>query len=99
MIKAIETYLAMRRTAGFTLSNAEYLLRSFASFTTDLKQTVRALESSPTDRQRIGRHMLALATYLGHVNINSTYWYLETTPELLRGIAVVTENFVQGGQP
>ena len=43
--------------------------------------------------------MLALATYLGHVNINSTYWYLETTPELLRSIAVVTEAFVQGGQP
>ena len=59
---------------------------------------VRALESSPTGRQRIGQHMLALATYLGHVNINSTYWYLETTPELLRDIAVVTENFVQGGQ-
>ena len=60
---------------------------------------VRALESSPTGRQRIGQHMLALVTYLGHVNINSTYWYLETTPELLRDIAVVTENFVQGGQP
>jgi len=60
---------------------------------------VRALESSPTGRQRIGQHMLALATYLGHVNINSTYWYLETTPELLRSIAVVTEDFVQGGQP
>jgi integrase/recombinase XerD len=60
---------------------------------------VRALESSPTGRQRIGQHMLALATYLGHVNINSTYWYLETTPELLRDIAVVAENFVQGGQP
>jgi integrase/recombinase XerD len=60
---------------------------------------VRVLESSPTGRQRIGQHMLALATYLGHVNINSTYWYLETTPELLRDIAVVTENFVQGGQP
>jgi integrase/recombinase XerD len=42
--------------------------------------------------------MLALATYLGHVNINSTYWYLETTPELLRSIAVFTEDFVQGGQ-
>ena len=27
--------------------------------------------------------MLALATYLGHVNIDATYWYLETTPELL----------------
>ena len=60
---------------------------------------VRALESSPTGRQRIGQHMLALATYLGHVNINTTYWYLETTPELLRDIAVVTENFVQGGRP
>jgi len=35
---------------------------------------VRALESSPTGRQRIGQHMLALAIYLGHVNINATYW-------------------------
>jgi integrase/recombinase XerD len=60
---------------------------------------VRALESSPAGRQRIGRHMLALATYLGHVNIDATYWYLETTPELLHDIAVVAENFVQGGRP
>jgi integrase len=60
---------------------------------------VRALESSPIGRQRIGQHMLALATYLGHVNISTTYWYLETTPELLRDIAVVTENFAQGGRP
>jgi len=60
---------------------------------------VRALESSPTGRQRIVQHMLALATYLGHVNINATYWYLETTPELLRDIAVVAEDFVQGGRP
>ena len=59
---------------------------------------VRALESSPTGRQRIGQHMLALATYLGHVNINATYWYLETTPELLLDIAVVAENIVQGGR-
>jgi integrase len=65
----------------------------------DLRHTfaVRALESSPSGRQRIGQHMLA--TYLGHVNINATYWYLETTPELLRDIAVVAENFVQGGRP
>ena len=67
----------------------------------DLRHTfaVRALESSPTGRQRIGQHMLALATYLGHVNINATYWYLETTPELLREIALVTESFLQGGRP
>jgi integrase/recombinase XerD len=53
----------------------------------------------PNCRQRIGQHMLALATYMGHVNIDATYWYLETTPELLRDIAVVAENFVQGGRP
>jgi integrase/recombinase XerD len=42
--------------------------------------------------------MVALASYLGHVNINATYWYLETTPELLLDIAVVAEDFVQGGR-
>ena len=42
--------------------------------------------------------MLALATYMGHVNINATYWYLETTPELLRDIAVASEIFVNGGR-
>ena len=60
---------------------------------------VRALESSPTGRQRVGQHMLALATYLGHVNIDATYWYLESTPELLHEIVVVAESFMQGGRP
>src|SRR5258708_29051687 len=39
MTQAIEPYLDMRRTAGFTLSNAEYLLRSLANFATNQKQT------------------------------------------------------------
>ena len=39
MIAAVESYLAVRRAAGFTLSNTEYLLRSFADFATDRKQT------------------------------------------------------------
>lgn len=43
MIKAIETYLATRRTVGFTLSNAEYLLRSFAA--------LRPIKSKPTSAQ------------------------------------------------
>ena len=37
------------------------------------------------------RHMLALATYLGHAEVSSTYWYLEATPVLLHGIAEATE--------
>jgi integrase len=59
---------------------------------------VRALETSPTGRQRIGLHMVALATYMGHVNIGATYWYLQTTPDLLREIATASEAFVNGGQ-
>ena len=39
MITAVETYLAVRRAAGFTLSNTEYLLRSFAGFATGEDQT------------------------------------------------------------
>jgi integrase/recombinase XerD len=59
---------------------------------------VRALEASPTGRQRIGRHMVALATYLGHVNIDATYWYLQSTPDLLTDIAAASETFVDGGR-
>ena len=32
MLDAIETYLALRRTTGFAMSTAEYLLKSFAAF-------------------------------------------------------------------
>ena len=38
MIAAVESYLAVRRAAGFTLSNTEYLLRSFADFVLERKQ-------------------------------------------------------------
>lgn len=37
------------------------------------------------------RHMLALATYLGHAHHDHTYWYLESTPALLHGIAEAAE--------
>jgi hypothetical protein len=39
MMTAVESYLGLRRAAGFTLSNTEDLLRSFASFATDQNQT------------------------------------------------------------
>ncbi len=49
---------------------------------------VRSLEQTvATDRDSANRHMLALATYLGHNSVSSTYWYLEATPVLLRDIA------------
>lgn len=51
---------------------------------------VRSIESLGADSDP-SRHMLALATYLGHAEISDTYWYLEATPILLDGIARVTE--------
>ena len=54
---------------------------------------VRSLEHAiATDRDSANRHMLALATYLGHNNVSSTYWYLEATPVLLRHIACEAEH-------
>ena len=32
----------------------------------------------------VERELPKLATYLGHVHINDTYWYLEAVPELLQ---------------
>ena len=32
----------------------------------------------------VERELPKLATYLGHVHINETYWYLEAVPELLQ---------------
>ena len=56
----------------------------------------RALETCPDTRDHIGRHMLALTTYLGHAHIESTYWYLESTPQLMTDIAAQCEGFFCG---
>jgi integrase/recombinase XerD len=39
MLKAIEAYLDLRRATGFAMSNAEYLLKSFAAFAAERGQT------------------------------------------------------------
>jgi integrase/recombinase XerD len=58
---------------------------------------VRALETCPQGLLRIARHQVALMTYLGHSHVESTYWYQQSTPELLRGIARACETMVAGG--
>jgi len=66
----------------------------------DLRHTfaVRALQDSPADPSRSGAHMAALATYMGHVNIYATYWYLEATADLMRDVAAAGERFVAEGR-
>jgi integrase/recombinase XerD len=66
----------------------------------DLRHTfaVRALQGSPPDRSRSGAHMVALATYMGHVNIYATYWYLEAAADLMRDVAAAGERFFDQGR-
>jgi integrase len=56
---------------------------------------VRALQNCPDGRDRIARHMVALSTYLGHVDAAATYWYLQATPELMKDVAACCERYVE----
>lgn len=66
----------------------------------DLRHTfaTNTIRSSPEGRDEIGRHMLALSTYLGHARVSDTYWYLEATPELMQSISDSCEFFIRGGK-
>ena len=63
----------------------------------DLRHTfaTRALERCRHDRQEVGRHFVALATYLGHSEIAHTYWYLEATPQLMTDIASAARGLME----
>ena len=65
----------------------------------DLRHTfaVRSLEHCATGDHEIGRHVLALSTYLGHAHPSDTYWYLQATPKLLERIGHRTESLFKGG--
>jgi integrase len=62
----------------------------------DLRHTfaTRALEQCGAERGEIARHFVALSTYLGHVDIRNTYWYLQATPEMMTNIAAAAEMLV-----
>jgi integrase len=88
------TFLTLLRRAGLWSVPGSHRPRLH-----DLRHTfaTRALQASPAGRRHIGQHMTSLATYLGHVNIYSTYWYLQAAPELLQDIADVGETFMDRG--
>jgi integrase/recombinase XerD len=44
----------------------------------------------------VERELPKLATYLGHVHVSHTYWYLETVPELLQ---LATDRLIERVQP
>ena len=65
----------------------------------DLRHTfaTRALERCADGTEAISRHRLALPTYLGHATVESSYWYIEATPELMTGMADTAEKLMWGG--
>jgi integrase len=89
-----ETFQQVLKAVGIPHRPARRRLRLM-----DLRHTfaVRALERSPETRDAIGRHTLALTTYMGHACVLDTYWYLEATPQLMTDIAKAFETFMHGG--
>jgi integrase len=87
--RAAAEKIGLRRGPGLPRPTPHCLRHTFA---------VRALEACPDGRDRITKHMLALSTYLGHGRVCDTYWYLETTPQLLRDISERCERFFRGGE-
>lgn len=85
--------------AGLSLSQAQHtfckLTRSIGLRTPKIEHpprlhdfrhgfAIRTLERLYRTGADVERQLPVLATYLGHVNVVGTYWYLTATPELLR---------------
>ena len=59
---------------------------------------VRRLMLWHRDGVDLDQRMLALSTYLGHVKIKDTYWYLTAVPELMALAADTFERFAVGAE-
>lgn len=58
-----------------------------------------ALLTCPDGRNAISRHTLALTTYLGHAHPSSTFWYLESSYQLVGDIASACEEWIEENTP
>jgi integrase len=54
---------------------------------------VRRLLKWYEEGANLDQKILALSTYLGHVQVTDTYWYLSAVPELLAIVSEKFENF------
>jgi integrase/recombinase XerD len=66
----------------------------------DLRHTfaVHTLTDWHTAGIDVQRQLPVLSTYLGHVNPDNTYWYLQATPELMDVLADRVAAYLDGGQ-
>ncbi len=76
MLTTIEAYLTLRRATGFAMSNAEYLLKSFAAFAAGREQTHVDTQTAidwaalgPSVAQRDAR-LKAVCRFVRHVRVD-----------------------------
>ena len=98
--KVNDTFTNLRLQLGWTVGRGARPPRIH-----DLRHTmiVRCLLRWYEDGSDIDRKIAALSTYVGHVKVSDTYWYLTAIPELLAAGASRFEQFAMqfegGGRP
>jgi len=85
----------MRRSLGWTAKGRTRIPRIH-----DIRHTFATVRLLRWHEQGadIERKLPALATYLGHVRVTQTYWYLTAVPELMAIAARRFERFARPGE-
>lgn len=91
-----KTFGALRRTLGWTKNHEGRRPRLH-----DMRHTmaVRTLLRWYQQGADVDRKMPALSTYLGHVEVGDTYWYLTAVPELMALTAARFQTFAARRMP
>ena len=95
------TSRSKRLSTGWSAGQASHRRRGAARVCTICGTRSRCACCKAAPKIEAGRrhaNMAALATYMGHVNIYATYWYLEATADLMRDVAVAGEAFFAEGR-
>jgi integrase len=93
--KAVWAFRYLRRQLGWVPRSGRRPARLY-----DLRHTFVCRRLLAWHREGIDVHgaLPALATYLGHVKVTDTYWYVTGIPELMNTVSARFEHFVQGDQ-
>lgn len=81
-------FLKLRRKLGWQEADKKPRIHDFRH-----TFAVRRLLKWYKERANLDQKILALSTYLGHVQVTDTYWYLSAVPELLAIVSDKFENF------
>lgn len=91
--KAVWAFRYLRRQLAWVRQPGRRLPRLY-----DLRHTFVCRRLLAWHRDCVDVHvaMPALSTYLGHVKVTDTYWYMTAIPELMNTLSVRFERFVRG---